>query len=51
MQDREKGGTTIKYIFEKDGKKVQHRLILLCPAFIVSELDYDVEVYSNLERD
>lgn len=42
LSDRESGGTSIKYIFEKDQIRGQYRLTLFCPAFIVSELDSDL---------
>ena len=51
LNDREKGGTALKYIFEKVPRKNQVIFNIFCSAFIVSELDYNVEIYGNLERD
>lgn len=50
LSDREKGGTTLNYIFEKLPKKNQVKFSIYCAAFIVSELNFNVEIYGNLKN-
>jgi hypothetical protein len=38
-------------MFEKDFNLKQYRLTIFCPAFILSELDGDIQIYSTLESD
>ena len=48
LSDRLKGGTTIKILFDRRKNSNQFILNIYCKAFIISELDENINVYGNL---